>query len=410
MMIPKIDLEKYNYKLPKDRIADFPLEDRSKSKLLCVNKENGAIIHKVFSDLPGLIPQNSLLIFNNTKVIAARLNMQKDTGGKAELLCIEPSGITRDPQIAMQHRGESNWICIVGGKKINTGRILISENNLLKAEIMDRYDNKALVRFFWETNDPFAYIIERSGCVPLPPYIKREPVESDKERYQTVYANYDGSVAAPTAGLHFTEDIMKEIAAKGISSHNVTLHVGPGTFKPIESTNISSHDMHREMIIVGKKEIQNICGHLKKYEEPRIIAVGTTSVRTIETLYWLGAKLFYGENLDMDDSEIILKQWTSYEITHKYGMPKAIDSYRKLLEFMENEELSSLIARTKLFIVPGYKFGVINGILTNYHLPKSTLILLVAAFLGDDLWRRSYEEALDKKYRFLSYGDSSLLL
>jgi S-adenosylmethionine:tRNA ribosyltransferase-isomerase len=409
-IIPKIDLDKYNYDLPKNRIANFPLEDRSKSKLLYFNKRTQEIKHKLFSDLPGLIHPRSLLIFNNTKVIAARLNMIKDTGGSAELLCVEPSGNIPDPQIAMSQKKESIWVCIVGGKRIKEGKMLHSADNTLKAEILKRFDNKALVRFFWEIDSTFAQIIETIGNVPLPPYIKRAPEKSDKERYQTVYANYDGSVAAPTAGLHFTDDIIHQIRQKGNTLVNVTLHVGPGTFKPIESQDIADHDMHREMISVEKNEIVRIIDHLETNPNSKIIAIGTTSVRTIETLYWIGIKLHYEETLSTVGNEIILNQWEPYRLMDKYKSIDSISSFRAIVEYLNENKSNRIIARTKLFIMPGYQFGVINGIITNYHLPKSTLILLVASFLKDDIWKSIYQEALKNNYRFLSYGDSSFLL
>jgi len=409
-IIPKIDLDEYNYYLPKDKIANYPLDDRSESKLLFFNRESLEIKHKVFKELPSLIPPNSLLIFNNTKVIAARINMIKDTGGTAELLCIEPSGKTRDPQIAMAQKNESIWICLVGGKRINVGKLLSSENQILKAEILERFDNKALVRFFWDIDASFAGIIDMVGNVPLPPYIKREPVESDKDRYQTIYAHHDGSVAAPTAGLHFTDVVIQQILDAGNKMVNVTLHVGPGTFKPIDKNDITEHDMHREMISVEKDEIMKIIDHLTLYPEARIIAVGTTSVRTIETLYWLGVKIMFGEVINEKDSEITLEQWDSFLLTDKYGSIDAITALKALLKYINESDLDRIIARTKLFIMPGYHFGVINALITNYHMPKSTLILLVASFLKGDNWKKLYQEALEKNYRFLSYGDSSFFL
>ena len=410
MIIPEINLEKYNYHLPKDKIADYPLADRSKSKLLCVSRKDKTIKHYIFKDLTELLPENSLLIFNDTKVIAARLQMIKETGGAAELLCVEPYGDTCDPQIAMQQKKESYWICIVGGKRIKPGKILHSINGTFHAEIVKRFENKAEVRFFWDTNDTYAEIISKLGSIPLPPYIKRKPVESDKERYQTVYANYDGSVAAPTAGLHFTDDILNQIEAKNIKKVNVTLHIGPGTFKPIDSDNISSHDMHREMISINKHEIESILTYIESQTKTKIIAVGTTSVRTIETIYWLGAKIFFGEPLNFQNGEFILEQWDPYKIVRKHGIPNPKDCLTALLDYIKKQQTTNIIGRTKLFIVPGYHFGIINGIITNYHLPKSTLVLLVAAFIGDDLWEQAYNEALNNDYRFLSYGDSSFLM
>lgn len=406
-IIPDIDLNEYDYPLPQERIADFPLEDRSNSKLLYVNKSN-KISHHVFREIPELLPIDSMLVFNNTKVIAARLLMHKETGGSAELLCVEPAGKNRDPQMAMLDRNISKWLCIVGGKRINEGKVLFSKDNKLRADILERFENKAIVKFCWDDDCSFAEIIDSLGNVPLPPYIKRAPVESDKDRYQTVYANYDGSVAAPTAGLHFTSEVLEQVEDKNIKMANVTLHVGPGTFKPIDSGNINEHDMHREMISIYRSELEKIVDY-QNQDNPKLICVGTTSVRTIETLYWIGAKLLHGIDINIDKNEISLDQWDSYKIISEYGMSDANEAFNELLKFMNKESLEVLIARTKLFIVPGYKFGAVKGMITNYHIPKSTLILLVAAFLGKDLWEKVYTEALKNNYRFLSYGDSSFL-
>lgn len=411
--IPNINIDDYNYYLPPEKIAQFPLEDRSQSKLLAANAATGGISHHKFYEIPELLPENSLLVLNTTRVIPARLKMQKPSGGKAELLCVDPIEPSTDPQIAMIANGCCKWKCIVGGKKIREGMVLTPEFKMnekisnFEAKILKRYDNKAVVEFTWlPENTTFSSMIDAVGKTPLPPYIKRDAVESDKHRYQTIYAQNDGSVAAPTAGLHFTDNIMKKFKEKEISICEVTLHVGPGTFLPIEADNVTAHNMHREQIFISKNAIAAIRDHLQKNH--RIIAAGTTSLRTIESLYWLGVKILFNYNDIRNKLHFEIGQWEPYELNEP--LPSAADSLNSIIEWMDDKQLGTIAGRTQLFIIPGYRFQIANGLITNYHIPKSTLLLLVAAFLGAELWREVYSSALDNDYRFLSYGDASLLL
>jgi S-adenosylmethionine:tRNA ribosyltransferase-isomerase len=401
-----INLEEYNFSLPQEKIALFPLSNRAESKLLLVNKKNQSISHHCFQEIPDLLPENSTIFLNNSKVIAARLLMKKSSGGLAEILCVEPINPSNDPQIAMSAKGKCTWKCIVGGKRINTGSIL-SEDTLFnfRATILEKEGQDAIVEFNWDNEKiTFSEVIDKLGKVPLPPYIKRDVEAEDKIRYQTVYAEYDGSVAAPTAGLHFTNEILNLIKEKGIGIYELTLHVGTGTFKPIGSNNILNHRMHSELIIVSKSLLANI---LKSINDSKyIVATGTTSLRTLETLYWVGAKLINKE-LNYSEGEFELGQWDAYRMDKEIDVK---DSIEMIINFLDKNNLSEIRGRTELFVIPGYNFKIVKGLITNYHLPKSTLILLVAAFLGKELWKKVYSKALNNNYRFLSYGDSSLLL
>jgi len=406
-MLPQIKLEEFNYSLPIDRIAKFPLENRDESKLLIVDKKNSQIRHKIFKDIASFIPENSHLVINETKVIFARLLLKKQSGGKAELLCVKPKFPSNDPQITMSAKKNCIWECIVGGKKIRENSFLyLSDNNIdFSAKILKRTENRALVEFKWnKTNFSFSDVLLSIGRVPLPPYIKRDAIESDKTNYQTVYANIDGSVAAPTAGLHFTPEVLNDIQEKKIDISKVILHVGPGTFKPIDTDNVSNHNMHSEQIFITKTNLQSI---IKAFEQKKyIIPTGTTSLRTLESLYWLGVKIL-DNRFREESNQLKLEQWEAYNLSDNVS---ALKSFTALIEWLDKRNLEKISAVTKLFIIPGYEFKTADGLITNFHLPKSTLILLVASFIGKELWERAYKEALANNYRFLSYGDSSLLL
>ncbi len=396
-----VNLEEFDYELPNDKIAEYPLENRDDSKLLIVDKQNEIIRHDVFKNIQNYINKNSLIFINKTKVISARLLMKKSTGGSAEILIINPLYPSSDPQFVMNAKSHCIWECLIGGRRINKGtQLFLSEsvNFNLKAEILEKNAQKAIVKFEWYDNITFSEILNEFGHVPLPPYIKREDTEIDKIRYQTVYAKEFGSVAAPTAGLHFNTNKIKQLKDMGINFDEITLHVGLSTFQPIK-TNISSHSMHSEKIIFTKQNIQNLIDAIKS--KKKIIATGTTSLRTIESIYWLAVKSIINNDIQTEFEQF---EWTN--LGNNYNSAELLSEF---LNMMEKYNLSSIIAETKLFIIPGYQFKLIDGLITNFHMPKSTLILLVAAFLGKSLWRKVYNEALNNDYRFLSYGDTSLL-
>ncbi len=403
---PDINLDDYAYDLSEDRIAKYPLEKRSESKLLRVDAVAGEIRHEKFADLSEFVPSDSLIVRNSTKVIPARLFFKKETGGSVELLPTDPIEPSRDPQVAMSSKGECSWICVVGGKRVREGAVLeaISDKTELQVKIHKRFENKAIAAFSYDRFLSFAEVLDRIGSVPLPPYLKRDAESRDKETYQTVYAKENGSVAAPTAGLHFDESIENDLKKKNIEFCDLILHVGPGTFAPI-SGNVADHDMHKERVSIDANSILQILDNIRSYRP--ITAVGTTSARTLETLYWSGLKIARNQIELSEENGIILDQAEPYEL-ERYQIPPSF-AFEAILEEMDAKKIERLNGYTKLFIAPGYKFKTIDAMITNFHMPKSTLILLVAAFLGKDLWRKSYESALENDYRFLSYGDSSLL-
>lgn len=407
-MIPEIELKDYQYELPEELIALYPTKKRGESRLLKVDKKLESIEHFRFDEITELLPEDSLLFLNETKVISARILMQKLTGAKIELLLFEPLNKQRDFQIGLSDFGESNWKCIVGGK-INVGSILKSkiEGKIkLKAEVLEKNGNELNIRFFWDDRKiSFSEVLIEYGNIPLPPYIKRNAIESDSERYQTVFANIAGSVAAPTAALHFNELILSKISDKNIDINKLTLHVGLGTFKPINCNYIEDHKMHNEPFNISLKSLKSLLIELQK-EKPLITSTGTTSTRTLESIYWIGVKLILNKEIDINYA--VINQWDSYSFENK-GLPSPEDSISKVIIELEKNGLNSLNGQTELIILPGYKFKIINGLITNFHAPHSTLILLVAAFLGKDLWKKSYQIAIQSNYKFLSYGDSSYL-
>ncbi len=406
--IPQIDLTEFDYTLPENRIPRYPASDRSQSKMLyCKITEESIHTHK-FADIVELLPNDAFLVMNSTKVIAARLQCQKETGGKAEILVVEPISPSNDPQITMMSHSKCIWECIIGGRSIKNGAILKPLiDDALICEVIEKNGNKAKVEFRWEGNLSFAEVIEHTGKIPLPPYIKRDTEETDKERYQTVYAKTEGSVAAPTAGLHFTDDILNKLEQKGVKKGEVLLHVGPGTFKPISEGDVSSHDMHREQIFVDRTFIESISKYYKSGKN-NVIATGTTSLRTLESLYWYGVKLLLKET---SNSEIYVHQWDPYRISSQNKvLPTSYEALNAVLEMMNLNKLELISGKTQLFIMPGYHLNTIRGIITNFHMPQSTLILLVAAFTGKKLWQDIYNYALNNDFNFLSYGDSSLLI
>lgn len=402
--LPLINLADYDYDLPKDKIAEFPLEDRSSSKMLVLDPINGQIKHRNFKEIANYLNPESLLILNSTKVMPARLFMKKNSGGRAELLLVEPILPSQDPHIAMSAKGNSTWRCIFGGKRIHQGTILEIDQPepSLTATIISKNANIAVVEFSYSNTLTFAELIEHIGKVPLPPYIKRDSTDKDKSTYQTVYANENGSVAAPTAGLHFNEEIFSSLAEKKIQTEKLILHVGPGTFKPIDGNDISQHKMHSEWFSASIETIDAIISALNKNNE--VCAVGTTSMRTIESLYWFGVLLSNDETFTYSDGLPSLPQWTPYRDFNLLPSPSL--SLQNLKKWLMEQGENSFHARTSLFIVPGYKFRIVDALITNFHIPKSTLLLLVSAFIGKENWKKAYNEALKENYRFLSYGDS----
>ncbi|MBP6215066.1 MAG: S-adenosylmethionine:tRNA ribosyltransferase-isomerase [Chitinophagaceae bacterium] len=399
-----ISIKDYTYALPEERIAKYPLAERDASKLLIYN--DGALTEDIYRNITYHIPEHSLLIFNNTKVIEARLLFKKETGAVIEIFCLEPHEKYSDITTAMLQKTKVEWQCLVGGiSKWKKGQVLEkkikSGNNeiILRANYVEKRTDTFIIELSWSPGElSFAEVLHTAGAIPLPPYIKRSAEESDTERYQTVYARYDGSVAAPTAGLHFTDHIFNKLQEKKIKTDFVTLHVGAGTFKPVKAETMQEHEMHAEWIDVSKSTIENILQNL----DNNIIAVGTTSLRTIESLYWLGVK----KSRIKSQEPVELLQWEAYTLAGK-NIPANV-ALQYLLEWMIDNKMERLITKTQILIAPGYPFKIIKGLITNFHQPQSTLLLLVAALIGKD-WKSVYEYAFQNNFRFLSYGDGSLL-
>lgn len=405
-MHPKnMSITDYSYHLPEQFIANYPLAERDSSKLLIY--KNGEIVESIYRNLDAHIPENSFLIFNDTKVVEARLLFQKPTGGVIEIFCLEPASIYPDITTAMLQKGIVLWKCLIGGaSKWNQGMILEKQIQLedstiiVKASFIERTADSFQIELSWDNNEYcFAEILHLAGLIPLPPYIKRKVEESDTKRYQTIYGHHDGSVAAPTAGLHFTDEIFEKLKQKNISSNFVTLHVGAGTFKPVKAEKLEDHDMHAEFIQVSRIFIQNL---IDNFDKP-IITVGTTSIRTLESLYWLGVKTIIDPNIDPTSLNIM--QWDAYAL-ESYNVRKE-DALYSLLQWMQKHEMNQLFSKTQLLIAPGYKVKIPDAIITNFHQPQSTLLLLIAALIGPN-WKNVYEFALENNYRFLSYGDGNL--
>ncbi len=412
IMHPKhLSIRNFNYDLPDELIAQYPLEQRDSSKLLIYQNEK--ISEGVFLKLDEYLPENTQLIFNNTKVVEARLLFQKLTGGTIEIFCLEPDKQYPDISSAMLQKEKTLWKCLVGGAKkwkdgVQSKTVIIdSKEIILFAKKIKKENDYFLIEFSWNDNTfTFAEVLHRAGSIPLPPYLNRKTEEKDKITYQTVYAKYDGSVAAPTAGLHFTERLFTKLLQKKIQYQFVTLHVGAGTFKPVKSATMDEHEMHAEFINVSQTAIQNLIDYLDK----TIITVGTTSMRTIESLYWMGLKAHQSMKIGTPESievkDISIHQWDPYDIIAEDISPK--ESLQALLYWMKAKKLQNLITKTQIIIAPGYKFKIAKGLITNFHQPQSTLLLLVAAIMGDD-WKKVYNYAMKNNFRFLSYGDGSLL-
>ncbi len=438
-----IQISDYNYDLPDERIAKYPLEQRDQSKLLVWR--NGEIQQHYFCNLPDQIPAGSMIVFNNTKVIQARLHFQKPTGGIVEVFCLEPEA-PKDYQQNFASEKECTWTCLVGNsKKWKEGSLSLQvtlkdgRQTTLYCERVSEPGASQKIRFFWDNPNKstlpikgevsqrdgeglsFAQLLDAMGELPIPPYLNRATEEKDKETYQTVYSQIKGSVAAPTAGLHYTPEVLEALKSKGVDLQYLTLHVGAGTFKPVKSATIEGHDMHTEFISVPKSVIQSLLDFKSKSILPikgevsqrdgegLLIATGTTSVRTLESLYYIGEKLL--SHPDAQSEELVVHQWEPYDVQHTISVTESLQA---ILDYLERTHQENLVTATQILIAPGFQYRLVNAIVTNFHMPQSTLLLLVSAFVdGDSLegpnWHRIYQYAMTNGFRFLSYGDSSIL-
>lgn len=399
----QISIEDYNYSLPDERIAKFPLPKRDESKLLLYR--DGKVSESVFKHITDYLPEGSLMVFNNTRVIQARLLFQRATGAQIEVFCLDPAA-PHDYELIFQQTEACNWICLIGNAKkwkepVLSREITVADQTVrLSAEKVQSYGETHLVRFSWDGGFSFAEVLDAAGELPIPPYLHRKTEESDLKTYQTVYSKIKGSVAAPTAGLHFTPEVLADLDAKGFGREELTLHVGAGTFKPVKSETIEGHEMHTEYISVRHSTIERVMQNFGK-----IIAVGTTSVRTLESLYYIGVTL--ATHPDTTSEELVVRQWMPYEDANNRLTPT--EALQNILDYLDKHQLNTLITATQIIIAPGYEFKIVKGIVTNFHQPKSTLLLLISAFVKGD-WKNIYDYALGHDFRFLSYGDSSLLL
>ena len=399
-MIPEIRIEDFNYTLPDEKIAKYPLPERDGSKLLTY--KDGIVSHRSFKNISELLPEDSIMVFNDTKVVPARLHFQRETGAHIEIFCLEP--VLPEEYVSMFAVTERcRWKCIVGNVKRWKGDTLSLYNPMghemvgrmvLKADLIERDGETSVVEFSWSDGSPFSRVLEVSGSVPIPPYLNRDTEQIDLERYQTLYARFRGSVAAPTAGLHFTENVLEAIRNRNIETETVCLHVGAGTFLPVKSSLVSEHNMHREPFVVTRTLLNKLIS-----KNGSLIAVGTTSVRTLESLYYVGVKCLE------DGAPSDVNQWDPYIREYPYSLTEALEA---IVRYLDENSLEELKVGTRIIIVPGYKFRVVDVLVTNFHQPQSTLLLLISAFVDGD-WKNIYNYALDNGFRFLSYGDSSVL-
>ena len=427
MKTTDIQISEYNYELADERIAKFPKAERDHSKLLIYN--HGEVGEDVFYNLPKYLPKGALMVMNNTKVIQARLHFRKSTGALIEIFLLEPA-LPADYEQMFQTTGHCEWLCLVGNLKkwkegaLSNGFEASDERLEIKATRMGEQGTSQRIAFDWTGNMSFAEVIDYLGELPIPPYLNRETQESDKTTYQTVYSKIKGSVAAPTAGLHFTDKVLADLEAHGIEREELTLHVGAGTFKPVKSETIGQHEMHTETVAVKRQTIEKLLAH-----DAQAIAVGTTSVRTLESLYYMGLKVM--RNPAIKEEELHVMQWEPYECgvsseecgvcseesltkvqsdqRSSGGVRSASDSLKALLDWMDRNGLKTLHSSTQIIIAPGYEYKIVKMLITNFHQPQSTLLLLVSAFVKGN-WRKIYDYALSHEFRFLSYGDSSLLI
>lgn len=415
--IADIKIADFDYLLPDEKIAKHPVEKRDECKML-VRNGKGEIKHRVFNELPQMLPSDAMLICNNTKVINARIRFQKPTGASIEIFCLEPISPV-DYALMFQAKGSCRWACLVGNSKrwkddLLSKTVVLKQSDkiiTLTARRIAAHGNSWEIEFAWSDDSlTFASVIEAAGYIPIPPYLNRNSEETDNIDYQTVYSKIKGSVAAPTAGLHFTDNVLDEIVNKGVRLRELTLHVGAGTFQPVKSETIGEHPMHTEIFSVSRNLIEEIIQQINK--SGKVLAVGTTTVRTLESLPYLGALII--ENPQIEISEMYVDQWYPYQ--QRFEKINTIDALNSLLEWLDKNNIKILTASTSIMIAPGFKWRIVDGIVTNFHQPQSTLLLLVSSFVdrntSDDTtpqWRQMYDEALRNDYRFLSYGDSSLL-
>lgn len=395
-----IRIEDYNYNLQDNRIAKYPLPERDASKLLSYS--DGNVTEYKFREISNLIPEGSLMIFNDTKVVPARLHFQRDSGAHIEIFCLEPV-FPAEYSTMFTVTDKCRWRCIVGNIKRWKNDLLHLYNPTnnptlvsldLRAELIERDGETSIIEFTWKGGEPFSKVLEISGSVPIPPYLNRDTEDLDLERYQTLYARYRGSVAAPTAGLHFTEYVLNDIRSKGVETDTVCLHVGAGTFLPVKSSQVADHKMHKEPFTVSKSLLQKLLN-----KNGKVVAVGTTSVRTLESLYYVGVKCIEtGSPSDVG-------QWEPYNREYSYSLA---ESLRAIIDYLDANDLNELQVATRIIIVPGYRFRIVDILVTNFHQPQSTLLLLISAFVSGD-WKKIYNYALENEFRFLSYGDSSIL-
>ncbi len=401
----KLQIKEYNYILPDELIARYPLTERDNSRLLVA--KNKAICEDIYRNMVHHLPENSLVIFNNTKVVEARLIFSKTANSTIEVFCLEPADGYKDITTAMQQHGSVTWKCLIGGAKKwkpavpLSKHFIIADNSVeLRATLLEKKEGYFIISFSWNKAFSFAEILHAAGLIPLPPYLGRPTEESDSMNYQTLYAKHEGSVAAPTAGLHFTPYIFEQMAHKKISREFVTLHVGAGTFKPVQASVIEEHEMHAEFIEINKPFVEKLINQM----HVTIVAVGTTSLRTIESLYWMGLKI--KANPKITAEELPIGQWEAYN--PDTILIEARQALQCLLDWMSLNKLDRLFTKTQIMIAPGYKFKITQALITNFHQPQSTLLLLVAALIGDQ-WKNVYHHALENNFRFLSYGDGCLL-
>lgn len=403
-MHPKdIKIEAYNYMLPEEKIAAFPLAERDSSKLLLY--KDGRIEDRQFNTIAAYLPKDALLVYNQTKVVHARLLFKKPTGGKVEVFCLEPDARYADVPTAMLSKGEVYWKCFLGGaSKWKEGALVLeTEDFVMQAERIAQQDGAWLLKLSWDNAVlSFAEVLHKAGKVPLPPYLNREATAADEATYQSIFAKEEGSVAAPTASLHFTPEVLESIALKGVQTLSVTLHVGAGTFKPVKSATMEDHEMHAEWLEISKAQLTALAQHLEA-QKP-LVAVGTTSCRTLESLYWIGVQLING--VVIENGAVAVSQWLPYESV--FETVSAAESINAIIAHLNATRSAKLVVKTQIIIAPGYDFKLVNGLITNFHQPESTLLLLVSALIGED-WEKVYDHALTSNYRFLSYGDSSLL-